>query len=214
MSIIKSRIKIFLSELEYDKEFTHTILHKYNILNINTSDNKISKKESSRENRKDSNTRNKEVYSKENSPPKLVIHQKQIILEPAQKENLKKVKPNHNHHGSGEKNFYVIEKEKSPKNREGNYIQRDIKNHNIHKNNLENNNIHKDRDKMILEDQKKNLPNPMNNLHIHDLHIHDALKNDQFKENNIINENNSPKFQNRISVKNSSEDKKDVIKNE
>ncbi len=31
-SIIKSRIKNFLNELEYDKEFSHTIIHKYVIL--------------------------------------------------------------------------------------------------------------------------------------------------------------------------------------
>lgn len=32
-SIIKSRIKNFLNELEYDKEFSHTIIHKYVIFN-------------------------------------------------------------------------------------------------------------------------------------------------------------------------------------
>ena len=28
-SIIKSRVKNFLSEMEYDKEFSHTLIHKY-----------------------------------------------------------------------------------------------------------------------------------------------------------------------------------------
>jgi hypothetical protein len=32
MPIIKSRVKIFLNEMEYSKEFSHTILHKFNVM--------------------------------------------------------------------------------------------------------------------------------------------------------------------------------------
>ena len=33
--MIKSRIKSFLSDKNYDSEFSHTILHKFNILKSN-----------------------------------------------------------------------------------------------------------------------------------------------------------------------------------
>jgi NIMA (never in mitosis gene a)-related kinase len=39
--LIKTRIKSFLNELEYNKEFSHTILHKYHILNTNGSNSQV-----------------------------------------------------------------------------------------------------------------------------------------------------------------------------
>ena len=68
LNIVKNRAKAFLSELQYSKEFSHTILHQFNVLNIGTKKNvKICNSNSSNNIHMKNNLNNLKKISNSNS---------------------------------------------------------------------------------------------------------------------------------------------------
>jgi len=135
-SIIKSRIKYFLNEMDYNKEFSHTILHNFNVLK-NPPPNKISTTESTtlatngsqsnlanekrerKEKEKDSNYNNigiKEVNTPSQNQKPIIFDKKENVG--ANLKNIIDINNNKNGDKNEKKNYHYEKKDSVENKRE------------------------------------------------------------------------------------------------